>query len=697
MKKLFTTFVALMVCACVNAQYYYIPYVYPNTNSGTNPGNLNSDGEYPVGGGLPADWVNIRTSSATPVWSADQTIPFSFSFNGIAVSQFKVSTSGVLTFDVASALAAPSYTKAALPNAAIPDNSVCIWGLGGVGANDNVVMKTFGTAPNQQLWVQFSSYGYGTTSSGTLYAYWAIVLEETTNKIYIVDERTGGFTAAQKVVSAGLQFNATSAISIAGSPSLLSTAGSAPLPSDNSYYEFTLGTQPAYDMFVKDITTYPYLVVGSNNITGVVRNIGTTTITSLTLNYTINGGSPIPDVITGLSIAPLATYSFTHSIPWVSAASGTYLADCYATDLNGSNADQNTSNDVRTKTLNVLTEIVQRVPLFEMFTSSTCPPCYQGNIDFQDVVNPLPATNHVYLKYQQDFPGTGDPYTTSEGLTKRTTVYGINSIPRLEIDGGYDNNPTNFPVTTYQAARAIPAQYKMTGTYTADTTARTYSAKIIYSPLFDAVDTRLNVAIMENTTSLNVKTNGETAFYHVMKKMLPDETGTLLTNIPAGTWDSVTVTYTFNGNYRLPIDGQAANIIDNSTENSVEEFGDLTMVGWMQSPLPNKQVYQAHNFILDSTTGMYEMNKTVNSILIYPNPADEFTAVEISLNEMEKMKVQLMDVNGRTLEVQEINGKSGLTTVKFNTSQLAAGVYHVAVTDSKHNSFVKRIIVSHSK
>jgi hypothetical protein len=58
---------------------------------------------------------------------------------------------------------------------------------------------------------------------------------------------------------------------------------------------------------------------------------------------------------------------------------------------------------------------------------------------------------------------------------------------------------------------------------------------------------------------------------------------------------SVSLTYTFNGNYRLPSNGQAANIIDNSTEHSVEEFGDLAMLSWIQSPNGDKQVYQAIN------------------------------------------------------------------------------------------------------
>lgn len=682
---------AMLTITGLQAQYYYIP----NVSVGYNPGNLNVDGEYPVGGGLPAGWTTLQTQSASPIWSPTQTIPFTFSFNGASVTQFKVSTSGILTFDVATAVAAPSYTKAALPSALIPDNSVCIWGLGATGTNDNIVTKTFGTAPNQQFWIQFSSYGYGTTpSDGSNFTYWSIVLEETTNSIYIVDNRTGGF-ATTKSVSAGIQINSSTAISVAGSPSLASLSTGDGTPGDNSYYHFIFGTQPDYDLYVKDITTSPYLVVGNNTITGVINNIGLTTITSLTLNYKINGGTAVTDAITGISIAPLGSYAFSHTVLWNTVTSGSYTVECYATDLNGANVDQNPGNDSKTKTLNILTALEPRIPLFEIFTSSTCPPCTPGNINFHSIIDTINALQHVSVKYQQDFPGTGDPYATAESVTRRGSFYAINSIPRMENDGGWDGNANSFTYSLYQDAKSIPAQYMMNATYTNDVTTRTLSAKVLYSPLFNATGTQLYTAILEKETSNNIKSNGETSFFNVMKKMLPDENGTSINNIAPGVWDSVSITYTFNGNYRLPSNGQAANVIDHSIEHSVEEFSDLIMVGWLQDPSGSKQVFQACNFTPTIGSGVYEMNKSVNSILIYPNPADQYTAVEISLNASENLKIQLMDVEGKTIETLHIAGKSGLTKENFNTSKLANGIYHVAVSDSKNNSFVKRIVVEH--
>ena len=57
------------------------------------------------------------------------------------------------------------------------------------------------------------------------------------------------------------------------------------------------------------------------------------------------------------------------------------------------------------------------------------------------------------------------------------------------------------------------------------------------------------------------------------------------------------------------------------------------------------------------------------------------------------MTVQLMDATGRSIEVRKVSAGTGVTQERFDVSKLAAGFYHVAVTDSKHNSFVKRIVV----
>tara|TARA_R110002096_G_scaffold426165_3_gene635559 strand:- start:29146 stop:29658 length:513 start_codon:yes stop_codon:yes gene_type:complete len=169
MKKI-TSFVAIIALTLVsytaNAQYYVNTY----NPAGQNPGDLNNDPEQPLAflNGNSLGYTAVLTATTNNLrWSGNQTIPFTFNFNGNPVTQYKVSSSGVLTFTT-SAVAVPSYgNNTALPSASIPDNSICIWGLQQSGANDEIGSKTFGTAPNRQHWIDFLSYSSPSSPGGS--------------------------------------------------------------------------------------------------------------------------------------------------------------------------------------------------------------------------------------------------------------------------------------------------------------------------------------------------------------------------------------------------------------------------------------------------------------------------------------------------------------------------------------------------
>ena len=681
MKKILFSLLALASFSMAQAQYWQLP----NINANTNPGGINNDTEQPAQTG----WTSLMATMATPTWSAATNIPFAFSFNGAAVTQFKASSTGIVTFDVATTLAAPNATNSTLPNATIPNKSVCIWGIQGTGANDAIVTKTFGTAPNRQFWIQYNSYSVA--SNAAAWCYWSIVLEETTNTIHIVDHRSGSAAGPVTVaLTAGVQISSTSALSVAGSPALNTATTDADDASDNSFYSFIPGVQSAYDLTVTKINTNKFVAQGNNNITGAIKNLGTTTITSMTINYKINGGAPVSAVLSGLNIPSLTTYNFTHTTPW-NATTGTYTVEAYATLLNGSNADANTTNDKGTKSITVLSEAVQRIPLLEVYTSSTCPPCTPGNANFHSIVDSKPKADYVAIKLQQDFPGTGDPYATAETVNRRSNYYAINSIPRMEIDGGWDENANSFTTTLYDAARAVPAQYKLTGTYAQ--VGNSLTAKVKFSPLFTATGAKVYVAILEKSTVKNFKTNGETIFYQVAKKMLPSELGTTLPNVAVGNSDSLTMNYTFNGNYKLATDGTAANHINNAIEHGIEDFKNLYVVAWIQGT--DKQVYQAVNLTSLYPTGTTDFTATIKNVTVYPNPTSDKVNIELNMKESDMILASIVDLNGNMIETKSINTAIGQNKIEFNVSNLAQGIYNVLIFDSKNNSSVHKISVQH--
>ncbi len=331
----------------------------------------------------------------------------------------------------------------------------------------------------------------------------------------------------------------------------------------------------------------------------------------------------------------------------------------------------------------------QRVPLFEVFTSSTCPPCKPGNEIYEGIVTTKPSTEYVSVKYQEYFPGNGDPYTTNETVS-RLNYYAINSVPRMEIDGGWDKNAQNFTGALYTSARAVAPKFNLTGTYSLKN--KVVTAYLKYSPIIAATGATLHVAIVETKTVKNKKSNGETEFFNVVKKMLPDASGTALPALGVGKKDSTTLTFTFAGAYRLPADGKSASRISHATEHSVEDFANLRVVAWIQGA--NKEVFQAANLTKTSPLSLNEITNAIGEISVYPNPASNMINVDLSMTKADQIQAKLVNVAGAVVATKVAACIPGSNKISIDVANLPNGVYNLIVFDSENNSNSQMVSVS---
>ena len=660
MNKLITLLIGILFCSsALFSQYYYIPASSPG-----NPGGLNADSEYPSGSGLDPSWtVILGPSQSSPAWSSTETIPFTFNFNGSAVTQYKVSSTGVLTFST-SVTAVPGAGNATLPDPAIPDNSVMVWGIQGTGANDNILSKTFGTSGSQQHWVFFSSY-----DGGGSWSYWSIVLEEGSDKIYIVDQRHS--SAANPQVTAGIQTDATTATMVSGSPTLSNVAGSSALPDDNHYYEFIYGSQSAIDAAGVAVTTFPYLILGNApfTVSGEITNLGSNSITSMDINYSIDGASPVTESLSNLTINTYDNYTFDHSSTWNPSSSGTYDVAIWASNINGS-SDMDPSNDTITGTVNVFTSFETRKPMLEVFTSSTCGPCVQGNINLATVLSNYPEQFSL-LKYQMSWPGNGDPYFTQEGYDRRV-FYGVNSVPRLEIDGGFDANPSGMTNQDFDDFAAIPSFTSLSANYSIG--GQSVDVSITIDPLenMNSNNLTLYTGIFEFLTYNNSSTNGEIEFSNVMKKMLPDAGGYSINPLQAGVQVIENFSFTFQGNYTLPADANSP--INHMLNHSVEDFENLGVVVWIQDDITKE--------ILQSTTAslVTDVNGDLSSaskIMIFPNPTRDIATVAFQGLENSELQIKVINLLGEMVISERFTSSSNLDYYNLNVSKLNSGIYNV--------------------
>ena len=330
-----------------------------------------------------------------------------------------------------------------------------------------------------------------------------------------------------------------------------------------------------------------------------------------------------------------------------------------------------------------------RVPLFEVFTSSTCPPCKAGNSIYEGIVTTKPAADYVSIKYQQDFPGVGDPYGTAETISRRN-YYAINSIPRMEIDGGWDENAQSFTNPLYAQYKAVPATYMLSGTYTI--AGKVVTANISYTALDTlGINARLYVAVLEKRTTRNVKSNGETEFFNVVKKMLPNQSGSSIPNSEVGVVGTKTLTFTFPDSNRVPT-SYANHITQFTVEQSVEDFKNLTVVAWIQGS--DKKVYQAAN-LTTTPSGIKNTTAFNGTFTIYPVPAQNQLNLSLNMVHAEKVSVSLVNIAGQVVATQVADLGAGQGVMTIPTAELPNGNYTVIILDSKNNVQAQMVSVAH--
>ena len=452
-----------------------------------------------------------------------------------------------------------------------------------------------------------------------------------------------------------------------------------------SLFSYELADPFAIDVAGVAVTTSPYLQLSNApfTVSGEIKNEGLNPINSMDVNYSINGSAAVTQSLSGLNVPLGSNYTFDHSSPWTPTATGNYSIQIWASNINGM-SDMNISNDTAYSVILVYDVSTQRIPMFETFTSSTCPPCVPGNIQLESIFSANP-NKYTSLKYQMSFPGAGDPYFTDEGGNRRN-YYGISSVPRLEIDGGWDSNPSSLNQQDFDAYYNIPSFVNLTATYSIGGQSIQVDATI--DPIDDNASNFLvvHMAVFEYETTQNVGTNGETEFLHVMKKMLPNFNGSSISPLQAGVSQTVSQSYDFNGSYRLPDDAQDP--INHSIEHSIEEFTDLGVAVWIQNSL-SKQILQSTTASL--VVGLESENHELLSAKIYPNPVNNYATVAFNLGSPGMISLKVFNNLGMEVLQQLLpNCSSGRSVVQLNTSELSAGIYSVCLF-SENERLVKKM------
>jgi len=631
--------------------------------------------------------VNDQLSGAT-------NIPFPFTFYGETYNSYKVSDNGYLTFDVNENVSNPNNVT--LPDVNAPKAAIfAFWDdlelrhPGGSGTFA-VINYTIGTTPNRIHIVKFFQLRPKGLTSGTKYLFFSIVLKEQGGFDVILEgtSGTGNFTETATI---GVQNeDGTVGYTAKGTDFTFPSGATLAEMNDDDVFSFIEGVQNSYDIGVLNLNVEP--AYGLNNapytLTGQIRNYGSETITNYELSYTINGGPPVTSSMT-TNITPGAYVSFSHPTAWNPSQEGSYTIEFSTSQPNGQ-TDEDQMNDMQSATVDVFDRLFKRKPLYEVFTSSTCGPCRPGNVTFHNVIDNAGRSEEcTYIKYQQNFPFAGDPYATAESVARRS-YYGVSAIPNMQIDGGWNRNAGQFNLSVHNESIAVPSLLEI------NTTFQKWDASVEAQVDIEAItdipgNHVVHVAIMETITKNNSASNGEREFEHVFKKFMTVPTGDNIGSISKGNFYSKKFLFDFQGEYVLPINGQAANYPNFAREHTIEDFNNLRVVVWVQN-LSTRNVLQSE-YATETNVNVDRLSSAFG-VDVYPNPARGNAFIKLGLVRSSNVEITLMNTAGQVVEYLPI-GKipGGDQTFQIDTKPYQNGIYLVQIKTDE-GTITKKLIVN---
>lgn len=327
MKRLFT-----LMCGVLFVHFSYAQWTYTvNYNADVgNPGGVNTGDDFES----ITSWnILLEASQAANLWSPSTAIPFAFDYYGTPVTHLKASANGLITFDTATTVLPNANVN--LPTATLPNSTMAVWwdeftNAPSTGTNDRVVTKTYGTAPNRQFWIKWFSFEMG--NPFVSFNYFAAVLEESSNKIYLVDMYSS--TSPSLSLTVGLQLDANTAVQF-GDSTLANSGNGSTIP-DNDYYEFCPLLLVPDDAGIASLInpTIP-VTPGMQAVDVTLQNFGTNNLDTVDIAWEVDGMAQA-SVGYGTTLTPGATaavnlgmYNFASGITnlkfWTSSPNG--LAD----------------------------------------------------------------------------------------------------------------------------------------------------------------------------------------------------------------------------------------------------------------------------------------------------------------------------------------------------------------------------------
>ena len=328
-------------------------------------------------------------------------------------------------------------------------------------------------------------------------------------------------------------------------------------------------------------------------------------------------------------------------------------------------------------TFSVSAQHLRRV-LVEEFTNASCGPCAAANPGFNATID----ANLQYItpiKWQTNWPGV-DPMNaqTQTDVAPRVSYYGVTGVPNGRQGGSVEV----FPLSNLTSA-SIAAEYN-------NLTPVTITAAHHFNATFDSVfinvavtsdvaltgTLRLRTVVVEDNIFFNAPpgSNGETGFFQIMRKTLPNTDGTNTGNFTAGETKSYSFKWKLANFYDLNQLSVAAFLQNDATKEVFQSVRSEPLtpgIPGLGATVPNENIFACASGFSPSFTINNNGNGTLtNALLRYRKlPATTWTDLNWtgSLAAGASEDVQLTDIvitaaGTVSIEVAVISSNLGIQT-----------------------------------
>jgi len=419
-----------------------------------------------------------------------------------------------------------------------------------------------------------------------------------------------------------------------------------------------------------------------------VRNLGLQPITSFDVSLTYNGITQ-SKTITGVNIASLASSVIVLDNDYV-LGGGSNPATATISNVNGSSADSNPDDDIKTITISPVTPAINKVVVAEEATGTWCGWCPRGAV-FMDLFSE---------KYDQFFVGiavhNADPMT----VPIYDSGFGANGFPNAAIDRGTQVDPSAME-PDFLARIVTPASGVMahSGSYIAGNPSLSF---VVSTTFTDAVTGawKLAVVLTEDEVTGTGSGYNQTNYYAGGGNGVMGGFEALPSSVPASqmTYNHVarSITPSYGGQvFAGSISpGEAVN---DTFELSIDPSWDLDQIKVISLLIdPTGRIDNAFKTNLQVEVGINEKT-VVNDFRIFPNPAaNGFSQLMIELKNSQDGSVEIFDMTGKLIETKSFSSLTGGIQMPINTAALTSGIYLVKLSVG-NEIHTRRLVVTSFK